>query len=223
MFDESVLACLQRIEDRLNSDEYEPCTLVTLGGGGSTTYVARSPYNTEAEWSIYAISVGGTGSASILISASNPAISSLDVSGTTKYGSTAGGQESNYVEGVGIIVTNTGAPTFSDQWQPLGRGANVYMTFNLTGATSCFVVLAFRRKLDKAIPTPPRRQATTHTHVQSRRGARTFAQGFEAQYPGTDYEHEVLPETEDLPAVGNVEEMPTPAQRVLAKLRNGGR
>lgn len=106
-------------------------------------------------------------------------------------------------------------------WQPLGRGANLYITINPVSGLA-YVAIAFRRKLDRAIPTPPRSKAHTHSTVQSRRGARTFTAGFEAQYPHDKYIHETLPETEDLPNLGNVEEM-SPAQVLLAKMRNGGR
>lgn len=224
MHDEEILACLKRIEAQLASDEYESGGCWTIGGQGApgTTFMVKSPWNTEAEWKLVSITstVGASSTPVIVVSASNP-ISSVPAKGTGSFGALSAGGEGNAFEGI-MVCANNGAPLFPLEWQPLGRGAYVYFTSNCQNTDSIFALIAFRRKLDHAIPTPPRRKPHTHTQPQSRRGARTFMAGFEAQYPHDKYIHEEIPVTQDTAAIGNVENM-TPAQQVLAKLRNGGR
>lgn len=353
MFDEAFLACLQRIEARLNSDEYESGGIWTVGGPAGN-YLIRSPFNTECEWAVHDINstnnssnIAGEATRIILTNASTTAsftsadltvgdltVLDIDIIFTSFTGGTAPTVQyfvkrkdsagnyntiwqptavsgaTTYTLSIGAAVTNgtnavtadqsvgldfgdiiqvgyvtTGTPTsvtqqinikgkgpvilapgngvvavsaadpttvpvnptlglntaednnafngflvpitygqshdVSPHWQPLGRGANLYITITPVSGLA-YASIAFRRKLDRAIPAPPRREAHTHSHVGSRRGTRTFAAGFEAQYPRDKYIHEEIPESQDTAAIGNVANV-SPAQSLLDKMRNGGR
>jgi hypothetical protein len=210
---EAILACLERIEAQLKSDEYEQGPVVTVGGGANL-YLARSPYNTECEFMVIAaLMAASSGNGSIVISSTNPAITAPG----GNFGLASGGMDNNMFDGYILPVSTTQSPVLLEHWQPLGRGANVNV---LVSGVSAFAIIAFRRKLDRAIPAPPRRQPHSHSHVQSRRGARTFMAGFENQYPGTNYEHETVPESQDTEEIQQgVAENLSPAQIALAKLR----
>lgn len=209
---DDIVACLQRIETRLNSDEYEAGPVVTVGGAAGM-YLARSPFNTECEYMVIAALMAATsGNGSIVISASNPAI----IAPTGTYGLASSGEDNNAFDGYLLPVSTTQSPVLLEHWQPLGRGLNINV---LVSGTSAFALIAFRRKLDRAISSPPRRRAHTHSLPQSRRVSRNIAQAGHERY-GQGFDEPPL--VDDPAAIGNVEEL-SPAQKVLAKLRNGGR
>lgn len=209
---DAILACLQRIEARLSSDEYEQGPILTVGGVAGL-YVARSPFNTECEYMVIgALMAATSGNGSIVISGSNPAI----IAPTGTYGLASGGEDNNAFDGYLLPVSATQSPVLVEHWQPLGRGLNVNV---LVSGTSAFALIAFRRKLDRAIPAPPRAKPHTHSLPQSRRISRNVAQAGHERYT-QGFTEPVL--REDSAAIGNVEEM-SPAQKVLTRLRNGGR
>jgi hypothetical protein len=349
--DEHIENLLQHILDRLESDEYEPGPIKTVGGITSS-YIVRSPYNTECEWAVIgtlgnlsstlgegtrvistitslaratftsgqlavgdlteltidfnvtvltggaaptvtfqvsrvgadgilyalpapaAISAAGQIIQSFGAGASSPifgslvqvdmvvtgAPTSITFSGSIKgkgpvatassgqialsasdptvynmlqnvsVGDVANGQEGNAFDG--LILPVSIAQTYHPAifWQPLGRGMNIYVQViaptNAFTSGRAYTHIAFRRKLDRAIQAPPRRQAHTHSRPQSRSAARRLAQGFDAQYPqeGQNYQHEVVPETSDTAAIGNIANRPFPQRKVdevLANLRRG--
>lgn len=221
MFDDDFLACLQRIEARLNSDEYEYGGFWTVGGP-TGLYAIHSPYNTECEWAPISF-CALTGRGIVVVSSANNDQLSLPGDGSVSIGLFSGGADNNALEAfVSVQAANNGEP-FVPTWQPLGRGASLFVSISMaSGAQSGYFCAGFRRKLDRAIPAPPRRDAHTHSHVESRRGVRTFAAGFEAQYPRDKYIHEEIPESQDTANIGYVENL-TPAQALLTKMRNGGR
>lgn len=225
MHDEEILECLKRIEHRLNSDEYEYGRFLTVGGSlptqpAQTLYTIRSPYNTECEWCLY--SCTSNVNRLTLSVGRNPAIIIPDLTGATTYGA-SGSSDNNVLEALVMILPANGTQTYTPVWTPLEGNGTLYAAMGSNATpTAAFATFAFRRKLHREIPFPPTRKAHTHSTVQSRRGDRTFSEGFEAQYPHDKYIHETVPETQDTANIGNVENM-TPAQKVLAKLRNGGR
>lgn len=215
-YDDNIIGILHAIEKRLLSDDYENGSILTVGGA-SGSYLIRSPYNTECEYAVMSVSASGTGFA---IVSQAQGITIPDVSGATSYGALTTGGDNNPLEGIFINASTNSSKQPPLFWQPLGRGINLYVAINAQATFATFISVAFRRKLDRAIPRPPTRKPHTHTRPESRRGTRTFMQGFEAQYPQSDYEHELIPESNDPASVGNVENAPTPAQNLLAKMRD---
>lgn len=219
---DNILACLERIEKLLSSDDYENGSVVTIGGG-SGNYMVKSPYNTECEFTVLG-AFATTGAGIVVLSSSNSSLSLPSLTGTTSYGLvSAGGEGNNVFEGYVLPISSTQSPVLIDHWQPLGKGVYIYANISTAVNTSAFVMVAFRRKLDRAIPNAPLRKPHTHSQPTSRRGNRNFMQGFEAQYPHDKYVHEEIPETQD--TAMNVENAPTPAQTLLARMRDaqGGR
>lgn len=221
--EDDILACLQRIENAVNSDKYEYSTPYTIGGT-TGIYVLISPWNTECEYALMSASSGSssTGKGSFVLTA-NSVQPKLANNGTDSFGAQSNGTDFNnpLPAWTAQLANNTAIP-FTPIFVPLANSGILYCTVSADVSTTITVTILMRRKLDRAIPTPPRRQPTTHSHIQSRRGARTFAQGFENQYPGANgYQHEVIPETQDTAAIDPIEL--TPAQALLAKMRNGGR
>lgn len=154
------------------------------------------------------------GNGTVAISASDPTI----VPNNPTIGSAGSGLDNNAFPGMIVPVSYAQSLEFTEMWQPLGRGLNLYVTISTFGGL-VYAACAFRRKLDRAIPVPPRRRAHTHSLPQSRRISRNIAQAGHERY-GQGFDEPLL--SDDPAAIGNVEEM-TPAQKVLAKLRNGGR
>lgn len=173
MFESQALECLQRIEAAVSGDKYENLGIWTVGGGNGS-YTMKSPVQTEAEFALFGVSA--TGSCNILIS-QNPAGNKLDVTGATSYGASSGGAEGNALEGLFIAIGAAGnaAPTAFDYWQPLGRGNSLYVLISGLSSQSCFVMVAWRRLLNREIPAPPRQKPTTHTTRQSHRAQRVLA------------------------------------------------
>ena len=202
--DEKIKDLLQDILDSSLSDKYEPGGVFTIGGG-TGTYAIKTPFNTEAEWSVvFASTTGNAGDCNIVVSASNPTVLANPAS---TYGLLSGGGEGNNAfEGWALHVTSTGASPI-EYWSPLGRGGTVYASIvSVTG--SAFIQVAFRRLMQKYIPNKPRIAPTTHSHVQSRRPLRMLESlskqmsGFEQQYPTlgakTPFEHEPIPLDQDV-------------------------
>lgn len=228
MIETDILECLRRIEAAVSSDEYEDIGVWTVGGGNGM-YTVKSPTNTECEFSIYGIS--NTGACNILVS-QNPGGNKLDTTGATSYG-TGGGNEGNALEGMFFAVPAAGVPSPVCElyWQPIGRGSAIYVLISGLSAASAFIMIAFRRKLNRQIPMPPRRPPVAHSTRQSARPQRTLqaespmTAGFtEGRYPlpgGTPYKHVVSPgESHDKSAIERGIAKPlTQAEIALAKLR----
>jgi hypothetical protein len=212
--EENLLAILQSIENRLNSDEYEAGPILTVGGN-TNLYLIRSPFNTECEYAIISVSASGTGFA--IVSQSN-GINIPDTSGATQYGLASTGGDSNPIEGLLINASTNSSKQPPLFWQPLGRGINLYVAITAQATFATFISIAFRRKLNRYIPEPPIRKPNTHSHPTSRRGNRTFQEGFEAQYPHEDYVHEEIPVSQD--TAMNTENAPSKAEVLLARMRD---
>lgn len=208
-------------------ENYESGGVFTVGGGGANSpYVIKSPWNTECEYCVMAASAyGSNASGQVVISTANNAAGNF-LSGTAPvFGSLSNGSEGNAFEGYYFPISLTQTYNPVEIWNPMGRGIALYVFVNTT-AGSGYVTVAFRRRADLAIPEAPRAKAHTHSQVQSRRLVRTLpaespqVAAAHARYLPGNPNNQGLPSTEDLAAVGNVEEM-TPAQRVLSKLRGG--
>jgi hypothetical protein len=229
-FDAEILECLHRIERTIESDKYEALGIWTVGGGNGS-YTLKSPVNTESEWALFGIAA--TGACQILVS-DNPNPNAPAITGAVNYGA-GGGNESNPLAGLffAIPATPTYIPQTALYWQPTGKGSAITVVIAGLSAASAFVMIAWRRLLNREIPGPVRQRPATHTTRQSYRNQRTLAAesqmtaGFEeGRYPlpgGNFYQHEVVPATNDTAALeGEISPALTPAQVVLAKLRGRG-
>jgi hypothetical protein len=135
----------------------------------------------------------------IALSSSDPSIAQITTSAA--FGALANGEEGNAFDGLYIPLSAPSLQAYApfEVWQPLGRGANIYVCVNsLVGSGLAYLQIAFRRKLLRYIPDKPRQQPHTHTHPQSRMHQRklaaqsTMVAGFEEQYPvegGKPYSH----------------------------------
>ena len=194
---DSIIAELQYIRASLDSDEYEPGGTFTLGGP-TGTYVVRSPFNTECEYAVLAVS--GTGTGLIAVSGSNPAIAVPSSTGGTSYGLMSSGEDNNALDGYILSVGASLGQTPELFFQPLGKGANVYVSVSVAVSTAGFVVIAFRRKLARTILQIPRQRPHTHTPLSARqaRTYRTETHGDNEERgrdvpPGTRYKHAPAP------------------------------
>lgn len=228
MIETDILECLYAIRDAVSSDKYEQLGVWTVGGGNGT-YTVKSPVNTEAEYAIYDISA--TGACQIYIS-QNPAPNNPAINGSVNYGS-GGGSDSNVMEGHFIAVTSAfvGSPDVALLWQPVGRGNSIYVTISGLTSNAAFVVVAWRRLLNRYIPAPARKAPVTHSLRLTDRPQRMLAgqsqmeanalEGRTAIPGGSPYHHTKSPgEQYDQAADARGIAAPlTPAQIVLAKLR----
>lgn len=187
----------------LQSQLYEPGGYFTIGGP-TGTYMLKSPFNTECEYSVVVVDANVAGG-QFSISSSNPA--TLAPASTSTFGLASQGSEgSNPLEGIaGFVGVN---PNFyGNIWTPLGRGVTIYM--NVTGSASVLATISFRRAYmhllpDRARHLPP----ATHTRPYSRRNIRMIEgmskqySGYDAQYPTRQdgketYSHEAIPWEQD--------------------------
>lgn len=227
MIETDILECLYAIRDAVSSDKYETLGIWTVGGGNGT-YTLKSPVNTEAEWSIFNISVPG--SCQILVS-NNPAPNALAITGVT-YGA-SGGNENNALEGLFIAypAAQSGPPSNELYWQPLGRSSALTILISGLASQSAFVTIVWRRLLNRYIPAPARKAPVTHSLRLTDRPQRMLAgqsqmeanalEGRTAIPGGSPYHHTLSPaEQYDQAADSRGIAAPlTPAQIVLAKLR----
>lgn len=228
MIETDIIDCLRRIEANISSDKYEMLGVWTVGGANNT-YSLKGPANTEAEFALYGISASGA--CNILVS-QNQFGNALATNGSASYG-TGGGNESNALEGQFYVVSAATpfTPTGELYWQPVGRGSSIYVQIGgLAGGSSAFVLVAWRRLLNRYIPTPPRQTPRTHSLRQSNHPQRIlaaespmmagFKEGRNVIPGGPAYDHNVTPAATDPAAESRGIAAPlTPAQIVLAKLR----
>lgn len=207
MSDQEQLILLQKIVASLDSDRYENGGIYTIGGAPGV-YQLRSPYNTECEYMVLgAVLAATSGNGLVVISNNNNALSNLSL-GQSFGGS--GFSDNTAFEG---IVLPTGASSNSiiavEHWQPLGRGANIYV---FVSTTASYAYIALRRRLDRAIPNTPRPTPHTHSLPAPRRHQRILAatgpmgQGFDDRYQRgmVPYVHQP-PGPEDPANIGNVD------------------
>jgi hypothetical protein len=224
-FDSAILECLHNIEAAVSGDKYENLGIWTYGGGNGV-YTMKVPVNTECEWTLYALAA--TGACQVMIS-HNQGQNTLAITGGVSYG-TGGGNEGNGLEGMFTPIPAAGFfPTSEQFWQPVGRGSALYALITGLSSQSAFILLAWRRLLNREIPTPPRGRPQTHTTRESHRPQRVlaaaspFTQGFEEQtvVPGAvPYQHAVVPTASDVAGMNRSIDRPlTPAEILLAKLR----
>ena len=141
--------------------------------------------------------------ATFAIGSKNSGPPKLSATGADLFGSGAGGADNNNAlpNYVGALTQQAPFVTFGgDNFMPLPSPAFVYAQTTTPASTEVLLTVVFRRKLLRTIPDKPRQKPHTHTHVQSRRGERTFYSGFEEQYQrpgGPAYEHEIVPVTQD--------------------------
>lgn len=177
------------------SDEYEISDPLTIGGA-TGQYTARSPYNTECEWSIISVTGLGTlaSAATFAIGSKNPAQPALSSTGADSFGKATNSDSNPLQSYVGSVTSTAPMITYGgDNYMPLPSPANVFATITTPATSELLITLQFRRKLDRPIPERPRNPAT-HSHVTGRRDHRTMMAGFAARYPeeGVPYEHHSL-------------------------------
>lgn len=195
----------------LQSQRYEMGGVFTIGGA-TGIYQLKSPFNTECEYALISVDTNSSTSSSFAVSQSNPSLTAPPTSTTViNLGTYSQGSEtSNPLEGIIGFVVNTSANVYVPVWQPLGRGAIIYLATNVTGAnTAVYANIAFRRSYlhmlpDRARHLPP----ATHSRPYSRRNIRMIEgmskqySGFDAQYPTRQdgketYNHEAIPWEQD--------------------------
>lgn len=145
----------------------------------------------------------------VFISSNDPSVLTFNTSPTLGL-SSAGSESSNAMDGIVIPISSYQDFFPFEVWQPMGRGANIYIGIQSPALSNTYVMIAFRRLAKKYIPTAPRPRPHTHV-VQSRRLMRMqpaeseFAAGAHDRLPapGQVYEHtEVQPQ--DTPNIGNI-------------------
>jgi len=206
--DDETKELLSEILYSLQSEKYEYGGIFTIGGP-TGTYMIKSPWNTECEFSIVGITTSANTGSAFTISSSNPIVTVPTI--TTSFAAQSLGVDSNNpLDGISGFTTNSSDMFYGRIWQPLGRGAFIYATVNPGVNQACLINIAFRRLFVHLIPETVRTLApTTHTRPQSRRAIRTIpgvsqqVAGFAAQYPQRDrrgreyYQHENTPWEED--------------------------
>lgn len=181
----------------MSSDEYEVSDPITIGGA-SGQYMYASPWHTECEWAIISVTGLGTlaSTATFVVGTKNPKQPTLSTNGSDSFGnalSSSPDSNNGLPAYVGALTSQAPHVTYGgDNFMPMPSPAFVYLTTTTPATTEVLVTLQFRRKLERVIPNAPRQKPQTHTHAQPRQGARTFTQGFAAQYPqeGKPYEHQ---------------------------------
>jgi hypothetical protein len=160
-------------------DPYEAGPIITIGGP-TGTYVIRSPWNTECEYALYLVSANGSGIA--VLSASNNSLLQITANPPT-IGSTANGMDTNVLEAPFILLAANLFLSPPLHWQPLGRGANLYLAQTLASGNAYFNI-AFRRLAKQIIPRLA--PFKPHTHVPlSGKMARTFYEGYDEAHGRT--------------------------------------
>lgn len=209
MCDDETKLLLGAIYDRLDSDEYEPGPAKTIGGVAGA-YMIRSPYNTECEFNVIGVSntlTGATVGAVIISGHDNTQFTAI---ASNTFGPVSGGGEGNALDGYVLTMTSTAIPVLNEHWQPMGRGANLYMSV-IAATGSIFVIIAFRRKLDRVLHDIPRPKPSTHTPISRRReriqpAESPMTAGYHNRLvpPGQKYDH-LEPGDEDTSVLGIVQ------------------
>lgn len=208
MCDQQTNDLLLRIANRLDSDEYEQGGIYTLGGPAGL-YQLRSPYNTECEYLVigaYLAAVSGNGV--VVVSNNNAGLNTFSL-GQSLGSSTNGSDMNNAFDGVVLPTSATINSLIAvDHWQPMGRGASIYVY--VTG-TASYALIALKRRLDRSpvyANAPRIGYPHTHTQRQSTRYQRSLpamspmALGAESRYPvpgGKPYSHDVSPDNPNMP------------------------
>lgn len=144
MCDDYTNHLLECILDRLESDEYEPEMAFTIGGSVGS-YMLRSPYNTEAEWGVVALTASpqpnflGTGAAITTL---------LDNNGTATSFTSGDISVATYTTLDLIIVftsfTGGASPTiqyFIDRKDDFGNYVPIWQSAALTAATNIVLTI----------------------------------------------------------------------------------
>jgi hypothetical protein len=186
MCDDETKELLQNILYSLETEKYEPGGIFTIGGGNGT-YAVKSPWNTECEFCIVAVTTSvGTG-APYTISSSNSLASAPTTS--TSLGAVSTGGEGNVFEGISGYASTGSVSNMIGYWLPLGRGAYVYLNCTPGASNVLFANIAFRRVYTHLIAFTPAQSPATYNRPTSRRGIRAVehfskqVSGFVAQYP----------------------------------------
>jgi hypothetical protein len=193
---------LKEIRDTLNSDKYEYSDPITIGGG-TGSYAAASPYNTECEWCLVSVSCGLLAGGSFAVG-SGQTQPTLFVQGTQdKFGSVASGGRDSFnglPSYVGQLQTSNPLVTFPTIWQPISMPPIIYATVTVNSQSEVLVTVQFRRLLLRLVPDKPRQRPSTHSHPQSRGSFRRLAamspmaSGFESRtVVGSPYEQAGIP------------------------------
>lgn len=206
MCDEETKKYLAELAYYQQTAQYEAGGIFTIGGNAGN-YMLKSPFNTECEYKVVAISSSGS-AAPFALTVGNPSQLFMALTATSLGLQSQGTENSNPLEGIAGVVGNGGVIT-TQEWIPLGKGVVIYFSINPAANQVIMANIAFRRSLYRLIPETPRLSPATHTHPQSRRELRMLhslsaeMSGFEQQYPtrqgsyGEDYTHEIIPETQD--------------------------
>lgn len=208
MCDQQTNDLLLRIANRLDSDEYEQGGIYTIGGGPGQ-YQLRSPYNTECEFLAIGAYLAATAGNGVVVISNNNANLNAFTLGQPLGASANGSDMNNAFDGIVLPTSATLNSLIAvDHWQPLGRGANIYVY--VTG-TASYALVALRRRLDRSpvYSNAPRvNYPHTHSQRQSNRANRMLpamspmALGAEARYPipgGPPYNHPIAPDNPDMP------------------------
>lgn len=207
MSEQNGMDVLRSILYTLQASQYETGGLFTIGGVAGT-YFIKSPFNTESEYCVLAITSSNATAGSFALSSSNPNLIVPVATSASFSPTTQGSDEANAYDGMLGWVTATSPATYSDVWLPLGRGAYLYFKVAPGANNSIFAQIAFRRSYAQVIPELPRQQSRTHNIVGSRRALRIEAAqnaqgaGYQAQYPDLQYhqqsyKHEEIPQSQD--------------------------
>lgn len=169
---------LENIAKNTESGGYEYGGLTTVGGP-TGSYQVHSPWNSEAEWAIYTIgAVAGSGL--VCISGANNSLSNMTSANPT-IGLSSGGMDNNAFQGSLFPVSATQSIVPFECWHPLGRGANVFVSINMSGSNVAYVVLAFRRLVRHVLPQIPRMKPHTHVPLSDRRRRTYLAASLERE------------------------------------------
>lgn len=206
MCDDETKLLLGAIYDRLDSDEYEHGPAKTIGGPAGA-YMIRSPYNTECEYNVLGISSNLTGATVGAVIISGHDSTQFTAITSNSFGLVSSGQEGNALDGYVMTLSATAIPVLNEHWQPLGRGVNLYMSV-IASAGSIYVIIGFRRKLDRVLHDIPRPKPSTHTplsrrrqRVQSAESPMTAGAHNRLVPPGQKFEH-LEPGDEDTGVLG---------------------
>lgn len=194
----------------LQSQRYEQGGIFTIGGA-TGTYMLKSPYNTECEVCLLAVTTNNASPSSFGYSPANPGITAPATSTTViNLGQIAGGSEGgNPLESTFGFVQVTAPYMRGEIWVPLGRGAIIYFAVNTGANTAVYANIGFRRSYAHRIPEGFNGVSpATHSRPYSRRNLRVLDglskqySGYDAQYPqragGREtYNHNEIPWEQD--------------------------
>lgn len=84
-------------------------------------------------------------------------------------GLSSGGMDNNAFQGFLFPVSSTQTLVPFECWHPLGRGANIFVSINMSSSNVAYVVFAFRRLAHQVLPQIPRMKPHTHVPLSDRR------------------------------------------------------